>query len=158
MMSLSSSALKVQQDLHAIGLQLEVIELPASTRTSQEAAHAIGCQVGQIAKSIIFQTLTSKLPILVIASGPNRVNEKVIEGLIGEAIRKADADFVHQHTGFVIGGVPPLSHTEQLETYIDQDLLQYHQIWAAAGTPHAVFCLKPNDLQRMTSGTVIKVT
>jgi len=157
-MSLSQSALKVQQALTAIGMQLEVVELPASTRSSQEAAQAIGCQVGQIAKSIIFQTGNSLRPILVIASGPNRVSEKVIQGLIGEPIGKAEADFVRQRTGFVIGGVPPLGHSETLETFIDQDLLQYQDIWAAAGTPHAVFHMNPADLLRMTHGKVIKVT
>ena len=156
-MSLSQSALKVQKALNAFGLQLEVIELPASTRTSQEAAQAIGCQVGQIAKSIIFQALTSHRPVMVIASGPNRVNEDVIEVLIGEAIGKADADFVRQRTGFVIGGVPPVGHIEHIETFIDQDLLQYSEIWAAAGTPHAVFCLTPDDLQRITDGMLVKV-
>ena len=156
-MSLSQSALKVQKALNAFGLQLEVIELPASTRTSQEAAQAIGCQVGQIAKSIIFQALTSHRPVMVIASGPNRVNEDVIEVLIGEAIGKADADFVHQRTGFVIGGVPPVGHIEHIETFIDQDLLQYSEIWAAAGTPHAVFRLTPDDLQRITDGMLVKV-
>jgi len=158
MMNLSSTALKVQQALNAIGMQLEVIELPDSTRTSQEAAQALGCQVGQIAKSIIFQALTSHRPILVIASGSNRVNEKVMTGLIGEVIGKADADFVRSRTGFVIGGVPPLGHAECLETFIDQDLLQYREIWAAAGTPHAVFRLTPDDLLQMTGGLVIKVT
>jgi prolyl-tRNA editing enzyme YbaK/EbsC (Cys-tRNA(Pro) deacylase) len=112
MMNLSPSALKVQQALDAIGLSLEVIELPGSTRTSQEAAQTIGCQVGQIAKSIIFRSLTNHRPIMVIASGPNRVNEKIIAALVGEGIEKADADFVRQHTGFIIGGVPPLGHTE----------------------------------------------
>jgi len=157
-MRLSHSARKVQQALNAIGLQLEVVELPASTRTSQEAAQAIGCQVGQIAKSIVFQAISSQRPVLVIASGPNRVNEKIIEELIGEPIGKADADFVRQRTGFVIGGVPPVAHTEHLQTFIDQDLLQYPEIWAAAGTPHAVFRLTPNDLLQMTTGSVIKVT
>lgn len=157
-MGLSSSALKVQQALSALGMQLEVIELPASTRTSQEAAQAVGCQVGQIAKSIIFQALPSRRPILVIASGPNRVNESIIAGLVGEEIGKADADFVRSRTGFVIGGVPPVGHAEKLETYIDQDLSQYTEIWAAAGTPHAVFRLIPEDLVRMTGGKVVKVT
>jgi len=157
-MSLSSSAQKVQKALNAIGLQLEVVELPASTRTSQEAAEAVGCQVGQIAKSIVFQTLISHRPILVIASGPNRINEKVIAELTGEDIGKADADFVRQRTGFVIGGVPPIGHEQRLVTYIDRDLLQYPEIWAAAGTPHAVFHLKPEDLVKMTSGLVIDVT
>ncbi len=157
-MSLSSSAQKVQQALSALGLRLEVIELPASTRTSQEAAQALGCQVGQIAKSIVFQALTSHRPILVIASGANRVNERLIGELIGEKIGKADADFVRNRTGFVIGGVPPLAHTEHLQTFIDQDLLQYPKIWAAAGTSHAVFRLAPKDLLRMTGGTVTRVT
>jgi prolyl-tRNA editing enzyme YbaK/EbsC (Cys-tRNA(Pro) deacylase) len=157
-MNLSSSAQKVQQALNAIGMQLEVVELPDSTRTSVEAAQAIGCQVGQIAKSIIFQALASQRPIMVIASGPNRVNEKVIETLIGEAIGKADADFVRQRTGFVIGGVPPVGHIEQIETFIDADLMQYPEIWAAAGTPHAVFRLTPADLLRMTSGRLVSVT
>ena len=157
-MSLSSSALKVQQALNAIGMQLEVVELPDSTRTSVEAAQAIGCLVGQIAKSIIFRALASQRPIMVIASGPNRVNEKVIETLIGEAIGKADADFVRQRTGFVIGGVPPVGHPEQIETFIDMDLLQYPEIWAAAGTPHAVFRLTPADLLRMTGGKLVQLT
>lgn len=157
-MSLSQSAVKVQQILTAFGLKLEVIELPDSTRTAQEAAQAIGCQIGQIAKSIIFQALTNHQPIMVIASGSNRVSEKVIEGLIGEAVGKANADFVHQRTGFAIGGVPPVGHTEHLDTFIDQDLWQYQEIWAAAGTPHAVFRLTPDDLLRITTGMVIKVT
>jgi prolyl-tRNA editing enzyme YbaK/EbsC (Cys-tRNA(Pro) deacylase) len=157
-MMLSSSARKVQQALSAIGMQLEVVELPDSTRTSQEAAAAVGCQVGQIAKSIIFQALGSHRPVLVIASGSNRVNERVIARLVGEDIGKADAEYVRNRTGFVIGGVPPLGHTQQLETFIDQDLLQYPEIWAAAGTPHAVFRLTPADLLKMTNGKVIKIT
>jgi prolyl-tRNA editing enzyme YbaK/EbsC (Cys-tRNA(Pro) deacylase) len=156
-MDLSSSAQKVQQALDALGITLEVVELPDSTRTSAEAAQAVGCQVGQIAKSIVFKALTSDRPVLVIASGPNRINEKVIGELIGEPIGKADADFVRQRTGFVIGGVPPVGHTERLETFIDQDLFQYAEIWAAAGTAHAVFRLTPDDLVRMTCGLVIKV-
>jgi prolyl-tRNA editing enzyme YbaK/EbsC (Cys-tRNA(Pro) deacylase) len=157
-MPLNPSAIKVQQALNAIRLQLEVIELPASTRTSQEAALAMGCQVGQIAKSIIFQTLKTHRPVLVIASGTNRVGEKVIDQLVGEQIEKTDEDFVRNHTGFVIGGVPPLGHSEPMETFIDQDLLQYSEIWAAAGTPHAVFRLAPGDLQRMSGGMVTKIT
>ncbi len=156
-MPLSSQALKVQQALNTLGLQLEVVELPGSTRTSQEAAQAVGCQVGQIAKSIIFRAIPSQRPILVIASGSNRVNEQVIALLVGEEIGKADADFVRLHTGFVIGGVPPLGHAEQLQTFIDRDLLQYPEIWAAAGTPHAVFRLSPDELLRMTHAEVIQV-
>jgi prolyl-tRNA editing enzyme YbaK/EbsC (Cys-tRNA(Pro) deacylase) len=157
-MSLSQSALKVKRALQDLGVQLEVIELPASTRTSQEAAKAVHCQVGQIAKSIIFQAIPSQRPILVIASGSNRVDEKLIARLIDEEIGKADADFVRSHTGFVIGGVPPVGHDEALETFIDQDLLQYAEIWAAAGTPHAVFRLTPEELLHMTHGEVVQIT
>jgi len=154
---LSSSARKVQDALEALGLSLQVVELPGSTRTAVEAAQAVGCQVGQIIKSLVFKAKRSQRPILVIASGQNRVDERKIEALIGEPLGKADADFVRQHTGFVIGGVPPLGHLEPLETFIDEDLLQFQELWAAAGTPHAVFRLAPADLIKMTGGTVINI-
>jgi len=155
---LSGSAQKVQNVLKRLGFTLQVVELPDSTRTAVEAAQAVGCQVGQIVKSLVFKAKRSERPILVIASGSNRVNEKVIEALIGEPLGKADADYVRQRTGFVIGGVPPVGHDEPLQTFIDQDLLGYAEIWAAAGTPHAVFRLTPEDLLRMASGVVVKIT
>lgn len=155
---LSSSAQKVQDALQAIGLSLQVVELSDFTRTAVEAAQAIGCQVGQIVKSLVFKAKRSERPILVIASGSNRVNEKIIEAQISEPLGKADADFVRQRTGFVIGGVPPLGHSEALETFIDEDLFQYEEVWAAAGTPHAVFRLYSVDLPRMTGGKIIKIT
>ncbi len=158
MSQLSKSAGKVQSALMEMGMELMVVELPDSTRTAAEAARAIGCQVGQIAKSIVFQTTSSGRPVLVVASGSNRVNEVSLAGHIGENVKKADPEFVLQHTGFVIGGVPPVGHTEQLETFIDQDLLQYEEIWAAAGNPHAVFPLTPAALVRMTGGLVLKIT
>ena len=154
---LSSSARKVQEALNALGVSLEVVELPASTRTAPEAAQAVGCQVGQIVKSLVFKAKRSERPILVIASGANRVDERKIEALIGEPLGKADADFVRQQTGFVIGGVPPLGHSQPLETFIDEDLLQYEYVWAAAGTPHAVFKLNPGDLVRMTGGRIMEI-
>ena len=156
-MELSPSAQKVQLALNAFGLPLRVVELPASTRSAVEAAQAIGCRVEQIAKSLIFRSSQSGRPVLVIASGPNRVNEKKIGELLGEPIGKADADFVRQRTGFVIGGVPPVGHVEPLDTFIDEDLLKLDEIWAAAGTPNAVFCLKPADLVKITSGRVVAV-
>lgn len=154
---LSSSALKVQQALEALGLSLQVIEMPESTRTAQEAARAVGCQVGQIVKSLVFKTKRSRRPILVVASGQNRVNEKKLEALLEEPLGKADADFVRQHTGFAIGGVPPVGHTEPIETFVDEDLLQYETIWAAAGTPKAVFRLTPNELVEITGGEVVDI-
>jgi prolyl-tRNA editing enzyme YbaK/EbsC (Cys-tRNA(Pro) deacylase) len=152
---LSPSAQKVQDALARMGVSLQVVELPGSTRTAIEAAQAIGCQVGQIVKSLIFKAKRSGRPVLVAASGPNRVDERKIEALIAEPLGKADAEFVRQRTGFVIGGVPPVGHSEQLETFIDRDLLQYDEIWAAAGTPHAVFRLSPTDLVKMTGGRVV---
>jgi prolyl-tRNA editing enzyme YbaK/EbsC (Cys-tRNA(Pro) deacylase) len=155
--SLSASAQRVQDALLELGVTLQVVELPDSTRTAVEAAQAVGCQVGQIVKSLVFKSKRSEQPLLVIASGANRVDEKKIEALIGEPLGKADADFVRQRTGFAIGGVPPLGHAEKLQTYIDVDLLQYKKVWAAAGTPHAVFQLDPSDLARITGGQVVEI-
>jgi prolyl-tRNA editing enzyme YbaK/EbsC (Cys-tRNA(Pro) deacylase) len=154
---LSTTAQKVQDALQAQGLTCQVVELPNSTRTAQEAALAIGCTVGQIVKSLIFRGKQTHKPILVVASGTNRVNEKRISEFVREPIEKPDADFVREKTGFVIGGVPPIAHTEHLETFIDQDLLQYEEIWAAAGTPNTVFKLAPNDLQTLTNGQVVSI-
>ena len=156
-MNLSPSAQRVQDALAALGMSLQVVELPASTRSAAEAAEAVGCTLGQIVKSLVFRALDSDRPILVETSGSNRVNESMLSILTGERIGKADADFVRQRTGFVIGGVPPVGHTEKLLTYIDEDLLQYAEIWAAAGTPNAVFRLTPEELVRMTGGQVVKV-
>ena len=154
---LSSSAKKVQEVLKVLGLELQVVELQETTRTSADAARAVGCEVGQIAKSLVFRGQRTQRPILVIASGSNRVNEKRVGELISEPLGKADADFVRQKTGFVIGGVPPVGHAEKLEVFIDEDLLRYSEIWAAAGTPNAVFKLTPSDLVRMTEGRVIGI-
>ncbi len=154
---LSPGAHKVQEALEALGFPHQVVELPHTTRSAAEAAQAIGCRVEQIAKSLVFRGQHTHRPILVIASGPNRVNEGKIGELVSEPIGKADADFVRQRTGFVIGGVPPLAHLEPLETFIDEDLLQYEEIWAAAGNPNAVFRLTPADLIKMTGGRVVSV-
>jgi prolyl-tRNA editing enzyme YbaK/EbsC (Cys-tRNA(Pro) deacylase) len=154
---ISPSAQRVQQALTELGLTLEVVELPDSTRSAAEAAAAIGCTVGQIAKSLIFKTTATEKPVLVIASGANRVDERKITAFLGEKITKAEADFVRQHTGFAIGGVPPVGHPEQLFTFIDEDLLAFTEIWAAAGTPHAVFRLTGTELVRATQGQVADV-
>ena len=154
---LSSSAQKIQDTLKGSGFASQVVELPDSARTAKEAAQAIGCEVEQIVKSLVFKGKHSHNPLLVVASGTNRVNEQQISTLVGEPLEKADADFVRQRTGFVIGGVPPLGHSEPLRTLIDEDLLQYKEIWAAAGTPHAVFQLTPADLQVMTGGKVVSI-
>ncbi len=154
---LHPSAQKVQEALAALGLLCQVVELPASTRTAQEAAQAIGCTVAQIVKSLIFRGSRTGKPILVLASGVNRVDEKRLGELAGEPVGKADADFVRRQTGFAIGGVPPVGHAAPIETYIDADLLRYEEIWAAAGTPRAVFRLKPQDLPKMNRGLVTSI-
>lgn len=155
--TLSPGAQKVQSALREAGFGGEVVELPQSTRSAVEAAQAVGCDVGQIVKSLIFRASRSKRPLLVVASGINRVNEKAVGELIGEPVAKADAEFVRAHTGFVIGGVPPVGHTEAIETFVDEDLLKFEEIWAAAGTPNAVFRLTPDDLVRLTRGRVVSI-
>ncbi len=157
MSDLSASAQRVQNALQAMGLKLQVVEMPASTRTAVDAAAAVGCQVGQIVKSLIFKKMHSGAALLIAASGTNRVDERLIAGLVGEPIGKADADFVRQQTGFVIGGVPPVGHIQPIDTLVDQDLLQYGEIWAAAGTPNAVFRLTPQDLVHITGGRVVQI-
>lgn len=154
---LSASVQKVQDALTAHGLSLDVLELPASTRTAQDAAQAIGCQVAQIVKSLIFKTKRTRMPILVLVSGANRVDERKLETLIGEPLGNADADFVRQQTGFAIGGVPPVGHTQDLPTYVDEDLLKYNSVWAAAGTPNAVFQIDPQKLTTIASGNVQEI-
>src|SRR4030042_2238872 len=155
--SLSPSVQKVQDALKALGFANELTELQSTPRTSPEAAQTVGCQVGQIAKSIIFRRKQRDQPILVITSGSNRVNEKRIEELISERLGKADADYVRKNTGFAIGGVLPVGHLEKLDIFIDEDLLQYEEIWAAAGSPNAVFKLTPSDLIKMTGGRVVSI-
>ncbi len=157
MKQLSPSAQKVQRALDQFGLTLEVVELPGSTRTAVEAARAIGTTVSQIAKSLIFRAVDSGRAVLVIASGTNRVNEETIGTRLGERITKGDADFVRDRTGFVIGGVPPAGHDQPLVVFIDQDLLKFDEIWAAAGTPHAVFRLTPAALVKIAGGEVMAV-
>jgi prolyl-tRNA editing enzyme YbaK/EbsC (Cys-tRNA(Pro) deacylase) len=154
---LAASARRVQRAIAAHGLAPQVVQLPATTRSAEEAARAIGCRVEQIAKSLIFRGQASGKPILVIASGRNRVDESRLAALVGEPIAKADADFVRQRTGFAIGGVPPVGHSEPMTTFLDQDLFGLEVIWAAAGTPHAVFRLTPADLQAMTAAQIAQV-
>lgn len=156
-MAYKESAQSVQSALREQGFSNVVMELPESTRTAAEAAQAVGCEAAQIAKSLIFRLAESGKPLLVIASGVNRVDENLMAQWIGETLAKADADFVREHTGFVIGGVPPIGHRERIQTVIDEDLFRYELIWAAAGHPKAVFRLTPAELKRMTDGTVISV-
>lgn len=150
----SPSALDVQA---VLGEDFQVLEFEASTRTAADAAEAIGCAVGQIAKSLIFRAMDSGRPVLVIASGSVRVDEVRLSELLAENIGRADAEFVRKHTGFAIGGVPPVGHRTRAVVFIDETLLEFDIIWAAAGTPNAVFRLRPDDLVRLTGGTVAAI-
>jgi prolyl-tRNA editing enzyme YbaK/EbsC (Cys-tRNA(Pro) deacylase) len=155
--TLSPSAQKVQDALRRLGTSYTVIEFAESTRTAQEAADRVGCQLGQIVKSMVFAGRTSGKPVLVLTSGANRVDEKKVGEYASEAIARADADFVRTASGFAIGGVPPLGHPQPIETYVDEDLMVHHTVWAAAGSPNAVFELPPAKLVEITNGKVVCV-
>ena len=154
---LSNSAQRVQAELKNFGIDCQVQEMSQTTRSAADAASAVGCTVGQIAKSLVFKRMASNRAVLVITSGANRVDERRLEEIISESIGMADPNFVREQTGFAIGGVPPLGHRQPLEVFIDEDLMQYSEIWAAAGTPRAVFKLTPEQLLKITGGEVIKV-
>jgi prolyl-tRNA editing enzyme YbaK/EbsC (Cys-tRNA(Pro) deacylase) len=139
-----------------LGPGFTVVEFDASTRTSKDAAMALGCTVAEIAKSLIFKAADGR-PVLVVASGVNRVDEAKLRDLLGQEIGRADAAFVRAATGFVIGGVPPVGHATEPLVVIDRDLRQFAFLWAAAGTPNAVFRLTPDDLVRLTDGRIADI-
>lgn len=155
--SLSASAKRVQDALISFGVDCRVKELGESTRTAVDAANAVGCEVGQIVKSLVFRGKVSGNAVFVVASGANMVDEKALAALVGEKIERATPDFVREQTGFAIGGVSPVGHPSPLTTFIDQDLLGYQELWAAAGTPNAVFALTPEQLCHITSGQVAAI-
>jgi prolyl-tRNA editing enzyme YbaK/EbsC (Cys-tRNA(Pro) deacylase) len=154
---LSPSSQKVQDILRELGYPFTVLESETHTRTAQEAADLVGCELGQIVKSLIFRGAQSGKPILVLTSGTNRVDESRISQYAAESIARADPEFVRMVTGFAIGGVPPVGHNQPMETYLDEDLLQHQSIWAAGGTPNSLFELTPAALQEMTGGKVAAV-
>ena len=157
-MQLRESARRVQEHLTARGFAFEVKELPGSTRTAREAADSIGCTVAQIAKSLVFRDKANNRPILIIASGANRVDLKKIKNATGIKLSKADGTYVKENVGFAIGGIPPAGQKTPLKTLLDPDLKRYDIIWAAAGTPFAVFQLKPADLEPLTNGVWIDLS
>lgn len=153
---MKTSANQVQKKLIEKGFNFVVKELPASTRSAKEAANAIGCKIAEIAKSIVFRTNEGK-PILVIASGANHINPLLIEIALGEKLLQPDGKWVKETLGFAIGGVPPIGFQISVTTFIDKDLLQFDTIWAAAGTPNAVFSLPPSDLVKLSNATIMTV-
>jgi prolyl-tRNA editing enzyme YbaK/EbsC (Cys-tRNA(Pro) deacylase) len=153
----SPTVRRVQDALSALGRGHEIVDLGLSARTAAEAAQAVGCRVDQIVKSLVFRLRDSGRALLVVASGAHRVDERKVAALVGEGLERADADFVRSETGFAIGGVAPIGHTRPILTLIDEDLLRWDAIWAAAGHPNMVFRLTPDDLVAMTGGRVSAV-
>jgi prolyl-tRNA editing enzyme YbaK/EbsC (Cys-tRNA(Pro) deacylase) len=154
---LPASAQKVYNFLMGKGCDIEVIELNHSTRTAVEAAENVGCNVAQIAKSLIFKDKKTKMPVLVIASGANRVDTKKIEAYAGIRLGRADGNYVKEKVGFAIGGVPPFAHTTPLQTFLDPDLKEYATLWAAAGTPNTLFELQTDQLEILTGGKWVEL-
>jgi prolyl-tRNA editing enzyme YbaK/EbsC (Cys-tRNA(Pro) deacylase) len=144
--------------LAAAGLAAEVREMPASTRTAEEAAAACGCPVAAIVKSLVFRDAETGAGVLVLASGANRVHEKRLGRALGVTLERADAAFVRAATGFAIGGVPPLGHAAPMRTVMDAELMALPEVWAAAGTPRAVFPAAPAALARATGAEIVSVT
>lgn len=151
------AALRVAEAAAALGLDIRVVELPDSARTAEEAAAACGCAVAEIVKSLVFRGATSGKPVLLLVAGSNRVDEAVVAGPIGEALERMPGKAVREATGFAIGGIPPFGHATPLAVFIDEDLLAHDRIWAAAGTPHAVFAVAPRALAAAVGARVIRM-
>jgi prolyl-tRNA editing enzyme YbaK/EbsC (Cys-tRNA(Pro) deacylase) len=153
----SESIERVREALRALGGGQEVVDLGLSARTAADAARAVGCRVDQIVKSLVFRLRDSGRALLVVTSGAHRVDEAKVAALVGETLERADADFVRAETGFAIGGVAPVGHLKPILTLVDEHLLAFDDVWAAAGHPNTVFRLTPAELVRMTAGRVVTV-
>src|SRR6186713_919198 len=154
--SLPETVQRVARALQEAGHLHGPVMLDDAARTAQQAADALGIAVGQIAKSIIFRRKSDDAAVLVITSGDRRVDEKKVDAIVGKTGR-ADAEFVKAKTGFSIGGVSPIAHAETPVTLIDRELFRFQEIWAAAGHPHGVFKLRPQDLESLTGAPVADV-
>src|SRR4051812_37932530 len=150
----STSVTRVRAALAAAGIGAEIVALPGAARTARQAADFLGCDVAQIANSLVFRSARDE-PLLVMSSGAKRVDVARLAQIVGDPVGKADADFVRQRTGFAIGGVAPAGHAAPLRTFVDQSLAAYADLWAAAGHPHTVFRLSYAELLRITGGTEI---
>lgn len=155
---LSRGSALVAEELRRLGVSAEIREMPESTRTATEAAAALGCGVGQIVKSLIFRCVVSDEALLVLVSGADRVDELRLSDIVGQPVEQASGKFVRERTGFAIGGVPPVAHAHPVATYFDEPLLDKVLVWAAAGTPKAVFSIEPAELLRVTSATLVAVS
>jgi prolyl-tRNA editing enzyme YbaK/EbsC (Cys-tRNA(Pro) deacylase) len=155
--TLSDAAQRVQDALREAGFTNSVLELAVAVKTAAAAAEAVGCTPAQIVKSLVFQRVTSGAPVLVVASGANRVSEAKLEALLGEPVRMGPPKFVREVTGYAIGGIPPVGHAQKLDTIVDAHLMTLDGLWAAAGHPNSLFALAPDELVRMTGGRVAEV-
>jgi prolyl-tRNA editing enzyme YbaK/EbsC (Cys-tRNA(Pro) deacylase) len=155
---LPPSARRVADAARARGLDVAVMEMAESTRTAEDAAAACGCTVAQIVKSLVFRGQTSGAPYLMLVSGANRLSETGVAAHLGEALTRPDAAYVREVTGYAIGGVPPLGHAAPMRVYMDEDLMRFDRVWAAAGTPRAVFAVAPAALAEAAGAALLKVT
>jgi len=144
---------RVAHNLHQVGITFEIRILSEAVRTARLAAEALGCEVGQIANSLIFRNTDNDQAVLIMCAGDRRVDVQKVKAQTGIEFGKADAEFVRQQTGFAIGGVPPVAHANPLRCLLDASLQRHDTIWAAAGTPESVFCMTPDELQKITTGT-----
>lgn len=144
---------RVAHYLHQVGISFEIRILSDAVRTARLAAEALGCEVGQIANSLIFRNTDNDQAVLIMCAGDRRVDVQKVKAQTGIELGKADAEFVRQQTGFAIGGVPPVAHANPLRCLLDASLQRHDTIWAAAGTPESVFCMTPDELQKITTGT-----
>lgn len=156
--ALPASAQRVRDEARRLGLDATIMEMAASTRTAPDAAAACGCEVAQIVKSLVFRGAESGKPYLMLVSGSNRLNGTGVAAILGEVLTRPDADYVREVTGFAIGGVPPFAHASPMQVFIDEDLVRFETVWAAAGTPRAVFAVSPSALVKALGAKVIKVT
>lgn len=157
MSDLTGSARRVADALGALGMADGVRVMPDSTRTAEEAAAAIGCEVGQIVKSLVFRAVEADAPLLVLVSGADRVDIGKLSVAVGGEVERATGRFVRDRTGFAIGGVAPIGFESPVRTLLDRGLLGHEVVWAAAGTPNSVFAIPPADLVRATSAEVVAV-
>jgi prolyl-tRNA editing enzyme YbaK/EbsC (Cys-tRNA(Pro) deacylase) len=158
MADLKPAAQRVKDALRSKGIDSDVRHMPQATRSAAEAAAACGCSLGQIVKSLLFRGATSGKPYLLLVSGANRVSEEGVAEVIGEALRRPDANDVREVTGFAIGGIPPLGHRTPLVTFMDAALLDHELVWAAAGTPDAVFPVAPERLAAAVEARIVSLT
>ncbi len=158
MASNTSSTGRVREAAAQAGLTIDIVEMPASTRTAEEAAAACDCQVAEIVKSLVYLGAESDEVILLLVSGVNRVDEDAVASRVGEKLVRPNGRTVRERTGFAIGGVAPLGHTAKTRVYIDEDLIRFARVWAAAGSPNSVFATTPSELIEATGATTLRMT